>query len=98
MDEDSILSKLINNEDVYGDGIRRPSQTRQEKYKFDRLDIDAHFEMCRRTDGFQRCYHLSEQAFESLLEVLKDSLAVNEAQSWRSTKGNAPIIGRKSDR
>ena len=52
MDEDSILSKLINNEDVYGNAIRRSSQTCQEKYQFDRIDIDAHFEMCRRTDGF----------------------------------------------
>ena len=96
MDEDSLLSQLIKNDAVYDDEHHRQQQSRQEKYKFDRLDMSAHFEMCERTDGFQRRYHMSRNAFNRLLHILKDGLSVNVAQSMRSTKGNGAITAEMS--
>ena len=67
MDEDSLLSKIINQDDVYGEDSKRDFQTRGDKYKFDRLDMAAHFEMCRKTGGFGGRYHMSEEAFLHIL-------------------------------
>lgn len=74
MDEDSLLSRIIANDDIYGDESHGLQQTRQEKYKFDRLNMITHFEMCERTEGFQRRYHMSRNAFDQLLFILKDAL------------------------
>ena len=47
--------------------------------------------MCRATDGFQWRFHMSEDSFQKLADILKDDLSINEAQSRRCTQGNAPI-------
>ena len=72
------------------DGKER--QTRGEKYRYNRLDMEEHFEMCRRTKCFQRRYHMSEESFFELVGVLEsEGLAVDLLQSKRSTGGNEPI-------
>ena len=51
------------------DGKER--QTRGEKYKYNRLDMEEHFEMYRRTKCFQRRYHMTEESFFDLVGILE---------------------------
>ena len=87
-----ILTKILKCDRVYGEDDRRKRrQQRKAKYKYNRLDMKSHFEMCRHTSGFQRRYHMSERSFKRLLEILERDLHVDSKQSKNSTSGNAPI-------
>ena len=47
--------------------------------------------MCRATEGFQTRYHMSENAYHQLVDILHDDIAPNEEKSRNSTGGNSPI-------
>ena len=47
--------------------------------------------MCRATEGFQTRYHMSENAYHQLVDILHDDIAPNEGKSRNSTGGNIPI-------
>ena len=64
---------------------------RQDKYFYPRMDLERDLEMLRRTNQFQCRYHMSEQAFNKLVELLRPKLSVDVTQSKRSTSGNGPI-------
>ena len=87
----TIISKIIICDDIYEDVRSERKQSRRPKYKFNRINLKEHFKMCRATDGFQRRFHMSEDSFQKLVDILKDDLSINEAQSRRCTQGNAPI-------
>ena len=87
-----ILSKILEFDHVYGEEDRtKRRQQRKSKYKYNRLDMKSHFDMCRHTSGFQKRYHMTEHSFQRLLKILEDDLQVNLKQSLNSTGGNAPI-------
>ena len=91
----SLLSSLIKKDYIYGDDNKRKrKQSRRPKYKFQRLDMEKHYEMCRHTLGFQRQYHMSEASFSRLVKILRPQLQVNEHQSRRSTGKNDPITAK----
>ena len=93
---DGALNKLI-----YGDWDDKSfyytliqhdyAKTRQEKFMFKRLDLDYHFRMCEHTKGFQSRYHMSENAFNSLVDILRQDIAPNVIKSRNSTSNNEPI-------
>ena len=62
---------------------------RRKKHRYNRLDLNEHFEMCRVTNGFQNRYHMSEQAYKKLVRIL--NIQVDEGKSKASTNGNEPI-------
>ena len=63
----------------------------KEKFQFKRLDMMYHFNMCDRTKGFQSRYHMSENAYTSLVDILRHDIAPNEIKSQNSTGNNEPI-------
>ena len=67
---------------------------RKEKFAFRRLDMDYHFCMCRHTDGFQHRYHMSENAYNNLVNILHPDIAPNEKQSKCSTGNNGPVSAK----
>ena len=83
--------KTKRDEDEEGDLyiLSRNKQCRREKYQYNRLDMDEHFEMCRHTEGFQLRYHMSENAFRNLVMTL--GIHVDEKRSRASTGDNHPI-------
>ena len=86
----SLLKRCIIEDDQDElDVIFNRKQRRRKKYKHDRLDMDRHFEMCELTNGFQRRYHMSRDAFDDLVRIL--NITVDEARSRNSTEGNEPI-------
>ena len=66
-------------------------QSRQEKFHFKRIDMDYHFDMCRQTNGFQSRYHMSENAYRGLVNILHDDITPNLKRSRSSTNGNSSI-------
>ena len=66
-------------------------QTRRPKWRFERIDWDEHLQMLRHTRGFQSRYHMTESSFNKLVDILRQDIHINKAQSSRSTSGNKPI-------
>eukprot|EP00978_Attheya_sp_CCMP212_P033435 scaffold134925_cov24-Attheya_sp.AAC.1 len=64
---------------------------RRIKWYHERLDWNGHVEKLRHTGGFESRYHMTEKSFMTLVNVLRDRITVNYAQSMRLTGGNAPI-------
>ena len=59
---------------------------RQEKFLFKRLDMNYHFDMCRKTNDFQCRYHMSENAYSNLVDILMSDIAPDEKQARCSAK------------
>ena len=76
----SLLSKIILQDDVHDD-IPKKKQQRNKRFRHDRLDMARHFDMCRRTKGFQRRCHMKESSFWQLVQILKDHITIDAAQS-----------------
>ena len=92
----SILDNIIFGDRIVDDAEdledAKGKQTRGTKYRYKRIDMEEHFEMCRRTRCFQRRYHMTESSFFRLVDILEnEGLAVDIQQSKRSTGGNTPI-------
>jgi hypothetical protein len=66
-------------------------QERMVKWYHERLDWDGHVEKLRHTGGFGSRYHMTEKSFVTLVDILRDRITVDFAQSMRSTSGNTPI-------
>lgn len=66
-------------------------QERKIKWTHQRVDWDYHWRMLVHTGEFQSRFRMSEDSFETLLEVLRDSLTVSIKHSMSSTGGNDPI-------
>jgi len=63
---------------------------RRKKLRYNRIDWDYHLKVCGRTrDGFARRYHMSEESFNILVDLL--DITVDESKSRASTSGNEPI-------
>ena len=72
--------------------MSRKKSKRKKKHRYDRLDLDRHFEMCHYTNLFQSRYHMTYESFNQLVDIL--SIEVNEKRSRASTGGNEPITSR----
>ena len=87
-----IIYGNIPNESFYNTLVQHDCmQYRQEKFHFKRIDMNYHFEMCRQTNGFQCRYHMSENAYRGLVNILHDDISPNVERSRASTNGNSPI-------
>jgi hypothetical protein len=87
--EDDEDDDLLAIEMIYGE---QPS-TKRSKYQYPRIDWQDHLQELHAAgpNEFHIRYHMSEDAFNRLVEVLGDSIQVNEIKSRASTKGNSPI-------
>jgi len=64
---------------------------RRVKWRYERINWDRHLEELRHTNKFQSRYHMSEEAFDRLVGILRQQVGMDELQSMRSTGGNDPI-------
>lgn len=74
--------------------LARQKRKRNPKVRHPRINLAEHFSRVQaNTDfDFQRRYHMPEEAFWKLVELLQDKLKVDTRQSMRSTSGNRPIL------
>jgi hypothetical protein len=65
-----------------------PFLTKKPKYSYQRIDWNDHVQEVHAAgpNKFHICYQMSETAFNSLVEVLGDSISINEMKSRASTK------------
>lgn len=56
-----------------------------------RLNWDDHVERERHTGSFHSKYHMSEESFNNLVDMLRPSITVDFQKSLNSTSGNTPI-------
>jgi hypothetical protein len=66
-------------------------QSRKPKYRYRRIDWSRHLQMLRATDGFQTRYHMQEESFDALVNLLREYITVDVSKSHASTGGNDPI-------
>mmetsp|Transcript_2840 Transcript_2840/g.5176 ORF Transcript_2840/g.5176 Transcript_2840/m.5176 type:complete len:413 (-) Transcript_2840:41-1279(-) len=64
---------------------------RAPKFFYKRLNWNEHIEMCRQTKGFSYYHHMTEEAFNQLVEILREDITCNYIKSRNSTGGNEPI-------
>lgn len=62
------------------------------KWKNVRLDWERHVERERHTGSFRSKYHMSEESFNRLVDLLRPAITVHYQKSMNSTSGNAPIF------
>lgn len=55
-----------------------PRETRKEKWKYTRIDWNEFMQMKEHTGSFVRDFHMTMQQFETLVEILRESVQVNE--------------------
>lgn len=65
---------------------------RRIKYKHRRINWEEHMDMLRHTRQFQSRYHMKESSFNTLINLLRDDIKVNEVRSRASSMGNEPIF------
>ena len=86
----SILSRIIKDCSIYDDDeIPGEKQRRNPKWRFKRIDMNEHFEMCEHTNTFVRHYHMTRPSFHALVDIL--DISIDATKSMNSTSGNAPI-------
>ena len=72
----------------------RLKDKRSIKYKHNRINWNEHVEMLHHTGEleFQRRYHMTEESFNKLVEMLREDLMIDIVQSMRASGGNPPIL------
>jgi hypothetical protein len=65
--------------------------SRRIKWEHQRLDWDEHVKKLHHTQMFSTYYHMSEDTFLILLEIVHDDITVDYIKSRNSTNGNDPI-------
>jgi hypothetical protein len=65
--------------------------SRNFKWQHIRLNWEDHLEKERHQNTFESKYHMSEKAFNKLLQHLRDDITVDFTKSRNSTQGNEPI-------
>ena len=65
---------------------------RQDKYYFPRIDMEQHFTMLRQTNNFQCRFHMSESAYENLVDILEDDMTVDEKSLWLLQGATIPYL------
>ena len=64
---------------------------RAPKHRYKRINWNEHVAVCdRKPSGFQKRYHMNEEAFNNLVEILE--ITVQEGHSRACTNGNQPIL------
>jgi hypothetical protein len=71
---------------------RNKTRARLFKWEHNRLNWEESLHKERHQQSFESKYHMSETAFFTLLDMLRDSITVNFIKSRNSTKGNDPIF------
>ena len=66
-------------------------KSRRIKWEHQRLDWDEHVKKLHHTQTFSTYYHMSEDSFLILLEIIRDDITVDSIKSRNSTNGNDPI-------
>jgi len=66
-------------------------QTRKKKWPNTRIDWQQHLQRERHNGTFSDKYHMEEESFNKLVELLRPKITVDAKQSMRSTSGNSPI-------
>jgi hypothetical protein len=84
-DDDSLLLMAILFE-------KNKTQARLFKWGHNRLNWEESLKKERHQKSFESKYHMSETAFFTLLEILRDSITVDFTKSRNSTGGNDPIF------
>jgi hypothetical protein len=67
------------------------TQERSAKYRHHRIKWSEHLEMLQSTNGFQTRYHMTEESFNNLVDLLREYITGDYAKSQASTKGNDRI-------
>lgn len=65
--------------------------TRATKWRNKRIDWREHLDRERHTGKFQSKYHMSEESFDRLVDLLRPYVTVDYKKSMNSTSGNSPI-------
>ena len=82
-DEDFVaLQRLTGDDD---------RQRRREKWTYKRIDWEADLQKLRYTKGFEARYRMTEESFNTLVDILRADVTLDAKQSMRSTSGNGPI-------
>ena len=66
-------------------------QKRLFKWRNKRLNWVEHVKRERHTGSFASKYHMDEDSFNNLVNLLLDRITLNEIKSMNSTQGNTPI-------
>ena len=77
----SILDQVIYgdlDESSYNTLIQHDTDiTRKDKFFFNRVDLQYHFDMCHATEWFQTRYHMLEPSYFRIVDILRDDVIDN---------------------